>query len=81
MNSDMQAQHNLLTWMLAGFYLGQLLEKTGRRFEALAHYEEFIKHFESSASSLKTRAATDCGRASRPGSNASFRTRQAGFQR
>ena len=80
MNSDMEAQHNLLTWMLAGFYLAQLLEKTGRRFEALAYYEEFVKHFESSAV-VKDGAATDCGRASSPGSNASFRTRQAGFQR
>ena len=58
MNSDMQAQHNLLTWMLAGFYLAQLLEKTGRRYEALAYYEEFVKHFESSAAALPQIAAS-----------------------
>src|SRR5438105_4085070 len=38
MNADMQAQHNLLTWMLAQFNLGPVLEKTGRENEAIANY-------------------------------------------
>ncbi|MCU1237657.1 MAG: serine/threonine protein kinase with repeat [Candidatus Solibacter sp.] len=52
MNGDMQAQHNLLTWMLAGFYLGEVMEKTGRRIEAVAYYQEFAKHFENSPAAL-----------------------------
>jgi serine/threonine protein kinase/TolB-like protein len=52
MNGDMQAQHNLLTWMLAGFYLAQVLEKTGRRAEAIAYYQDFVEHFENSAAAL-----------------------------
>jgi hypothetical protein len=52
MNGDMQAQHNLLTWMLSGFYLAQVLEKTGRRAEATAYYQDFVKRFENSAAAL-----------------------------
>jgi tetratricopeptide (TPR) repeat protein len=48
MNTDMQAQHNLLTWMLAQFYLAEVLEKTGRRAEAFTHYQAFLKHFDGS---------------------------------
>src|SRR5438270_13392402 len=39
MNTDMLAQHNMLTWMLAQFYLAQALEKTVRRAEAVAQYQ------------------------------------------
>jgi hypothetical protein len=48
MNGDMQAQHNLLTWMLAQFYLAEVLDKTGRRVEAITQYQAFLKHFENS---------------------------------
>ena len=57
MNGDMQAQHNFLTWMLAGFYLAQVLEKTGRRAEAIAYYEDFARHFENAPASLPQIAA------------------------
>jgi tetratricopeptide (TPR) repeat protein len=52
MNGDTQAQHNLLTWMLAGFYLGRVMEKTGRLAGARDYYEEFAKHFEGTAATL-----------------------------
>ena len=57
MNGDTQAQHNLLTWMLAGFYLGQVMEKTGRLAGAREYYEDFAKHFENSAATLPQIAA------------------------
>jgi tetratricopeptide (TPR) repeat protein len=57
MNGDMQAQHNLLTWMLAQFYLAEVLEKIGRRAEAIAQYQAFVKHFESSSPPLPQIAA------------------------
>ena len=49
MNSDMQDQHDSLTWMLAQFYLGQLHEKTGREGEAVVNYQAFLNHFEDSS--------------------------------
>jgi tetratricopeptide (TPR) repeat protein len=51
-NVDMQAQHNFLSWALAQFYLGQVLEKTGRRSNAAAHYRAFLKLFEHSSAAL-----------------------------
>jgi tetratricopeptide (TPR) repeat protein len=52
MNLDMNAQHNLLTWMLARFYLAELLRKTNRHSDALKGYEEFVQHFEGSTAAL-----------------------------
>ena len=52
MNGDMRAQHNLLSWMLAQFYLGEVMEKTGRRAEAIAYYQGFVNHFENSSAAL-----------------------------
>lgn len=57
MNGDMQAQHNLLTWMLAQFYLAQVLDKSRRPTEAIAHYQDFVKHFEKSSPPLPQIAA------------------------
>ncbi len=51
-STDMQAQHDFLGWMLAQFYLGQALEKTGRQGEATTNYEAFLKHFEGSSALL-----------------------------
>ena len=51
-STDMQAQHSLLTWMLAQFYMGQVFAKTGRQGRANAHYEAFLKHFEDSFARL-----------------------------
>ena len=51
-NDPSFVQHNVLTWMLTDFYLGQVDEKSGRRDEAAARYEKFLKHFEHSSAPL-----------------------------
>jgi len=51
-NHDMVAQHSLLTWMLAQFYMGQVFAKTSRQGRANATYEAFLKHLEGSPASL-----------------------------
>lgn len=56
-NQDMQAQHNYLTWMLAQFYMAQVLERTGRQSDATANYQAFLKHFEHSSAPLPQIAA------------------------
>jgi hypothetical protein len=45
MNEDMSSQSNHLAWLLAQFYQGQVLEKSGRRPDALARYKRFVQGF------------------------------------
>jgi len=43
---------NFLTYVLTQFYLGKVLEQTGRKAEALKSYQEFLGHFEHSTAKL-----------------------------
>jgi tetratricopeptide (TPR) repeat protein len=43
---------DLLTYVLTQFYLGEILERTGRKAEALKAYQEFLGHFENSTARL-----------------------------
>jgi tetratricopeptide (TPR) repeat protein len=43
---------NFLTFVLTQFYLGKVLEQTGRKAEALKAYQEFLGHFEHSTAKL-----------------------------
>ena len=81
MNSDMQAQHNLLTWMLAGFYLAAAAGEDGSAFRGHGVLRGVRKALREFGLVVKDDAATDCGRAGSPDSNATFPARQAGFQR
>ncbi len=44
--------HNQLSYTLAQFYLGRILEQSGKKAEAVNAYQEFLSHFESSAAKL-----------------------------
>jgi len=46
------ASHDFLSYMLAQFYLGRILEQTGKKAEAIKAYREFLSHFENSNASL-----------------------------
>jgi TolB-like protein len=41
-----------LSSLLARFYLGKVLEQTGRKAEAISAYKEFLSHFENSTAKL-----------------------------
>jgi tetratricopeptide (TPR) repeat protein len=43
---------NFLTHALTQFYLGKVLEQTGKKAEALKSYQEFLGHFEHSTAKL-----------------------------
>jgi tetratricopeptide (TPR) repeat protein len=44
--------HNFLSYALAQFYLGRMLEQTGKKAEAINAYQEFLGHFENSTAKL-----------------------------
>jgi tetratricopeptide (TPR) repeat protein len=50
-NPQLIAPH-FLTYALTEFYLGKILEQTGKRAEALKFYQEFLGHFEHSTAKL-----------------------------
>ena len=50
-------RHNMLTLLLAHYYLGELCEKQGRFREAASHYREFYSHFQHSKARLPQIAA------------------------
>ena len=43
---------NFLSYTLAQFYLGRVLEQTGKKAEAINAYQEFLSHFENSTAKL-----------------------------
>lgn len=43
---------HFLTYALTQFYLGKVLEQTGKKAEALKAYQEFLGHFENSTAKL-----------------------------
>jgi serine/threonine protein kinase/tetratricopeptide (TPR) repeat protein/TolB-like protein len=43
---------NFLTYALTQFYLGKILEQTGKKAEAINAYQEFLGHFENSTAKL-----------------------------
>jgi tetratricopeptide (TPR) repeat protein len=44
--------HNFLSYTLVQFYLGRMLEQTGKKAEAINAYQEFLSHFENSTAKL-----------------------------
>jgi len=50
-NPQLVAPH-FLTYTLTQFYLGKVLEQTGKKAEALKAYQEFLGHFEHSTAKL-----------------------------
>jgi tetratricopeptide (TPR) repeat protein len=49
---DRLASANFLSYTLAQFYLGRMLEQTGKKAEAINAYQEFLSHFENSTAKL-----------------------------
>jgi tetratricopeptide (TPR) repeat protein len=47
-----KAWPNFLTYALTQFYLGKILEQTGKKAEALKSYQEFLGHFEHPTAKL-----------------------------
>ncbi len=45
-------RHSFLSYSLAHFYLGRVLEQSGKKAEAVNAYQEFLSHFESSSARL-----------------------------
>jgi tetratricopeptide (TPR) repeat protein len=43
---------HFLTYALTHFYLGKVLEQSGKKAEALKFYQEFLGHFENSTAKL-----------------------------
>jgi tetratricopeptide (TPR) repeat protein len=43
---------NFVSYTLAQFYLGRVLDQTGRKAEAMSAYREFLSHFENSTAKL-----------------------------
>jgi tetratricopeptide (TPR) repeat protein len=43
---------DFLTYVLTRFYMGKILEQTGKKAEALKAYQEFLSHFEHSTAKL-----------------------------
>ncbi len=41
-----------LSYTLAQFYLGKLMEQSGKKSEAVNAYQEFLSHFENSTAKL-----------------------------
>jgi serine/threonine protein kinase/tetratricopeptide (TPR) repeat protein len=48
----LRAYPNFLTYVLTQFYLGKILEQTGKKTEALKAYQEFLGHFQNSTAKL-----------------------------
>jgi tetratricopeptide (TPR) repeat protein len=46
------ARCNFASYTLAQFYLGRVLEQTGKKAEAINAYKEFLSHFENSTAKL-----------------------------
>jgi tetratricopeptide (TPR) repeat protein len=51
-SQDAVTAHNFLSYTLAQFYLGRVLEQTGKKAEAINAYQEFLSHFENSTAKL-----------------------------
>ena len=51
-NEDYLANASFLSYTLADFYLGKVLEKNGKKAEAINAYREFLSHFEKSSARL-----------------------------
>jgi serine/threonine protein kinase/tetratricopeptide (TPR) repeat protein len=51
-NDDYIASASFLSYTLANFYLGKLLEQSGKKAEAIDAYREFMSHFENSTAKL-----------------------------
>ena len=51
-SDDAIIAHNFLSYTLAQFYLGRMLEQTGKKAEAINAYQEFLSHFENSTAKL-----------------------------
>ena len=51
-NDDYIASASFLSYTLANFYLGKLLEQSGKKAEAIHAYQEFLGHFENSTAKL-----------------------------
>ena len=49
---DNLASANFLSYTLAQFYVGRILEQTGKKAEAINAYQEFLGHFENSTAKL-----------------------------
>ncbi len=49
---DRLASASFLSYTLAQFYLGRMLEQTGKKAEAINAYQEFLSHFENSTAKL-----------------------------
>jgi serine/threonine protein kinase/tetratricopeptide (TPR) repeat protein len=49
---ELKADPNFLTFVLTQFYLGKVLEQSGKKAEGLKSYQEFLGHFEHSAAKL-----------------------------
>jgi tetratricopeptide (TPR) repeat protein/DNA-binding winged helix-turn-helix (wHTH) protein len=52
LRSGLRAYPNFLTYVLTQFYLGKILEQTGKKAEASKAYQEFLGHFENSTAKL-----------------------------
>jgi len=51
-SSSLVVAPNFLTYALTQFYLGKILEQTGKKAEAIKAYQEFLGHFENSTAKL-----------------------------
>jgi tetratricopeptide (TPR) repeat protein len=51
-NRPLVVAPNFLTYALTQFYLGKILEQTGKKAEAINAYQEFLGHFENSTAKL-----------------------------
>jgi eukaryotic-like serine/threonine-protein kinase len=51
-NSDAVASSSFLSYSLTQFYLGRVLEQSGKKTEASNAYQEFLSHFENSTAKL-----------------------------
>ena len=51
-NEDYLANASFFSYTLADFYLGKVLEKNGKKPEAISAYREFLSHFEKSSARL-----------------------------
>jgi hypothetical protein len=49
---ELTVRSNFVSYTLAQFYLGRVLEQTGRKAEAISSYKEFLSHFENSTAKL-----------------------------
>jgi tetratricopeptide (TPR) repeat protein len=51
-NPDTVVSSSFLSYSLAQFYLGRVLEQSGKKTEAINAYQEFLSHFENSTAKL-----------------------------